>query len=120
MAAIMTIELKALRFYAFHGVFPEEKKTGNEFEVNLFVDFIPAEAVIKALDETINYAQLYEIVKAEMQKPRGLLETLAMEIIENIYSSFAQIKKAEIEIIKLHPPIAKFTGSVGVRYKKES
>jgi len=103
----MTIELKELRFYAFHGLYGEEKKTGNEFEVSLCVDFSPVETVIT------------NIVKKEMQKPRALLETLAMEIVESIHVSFPQINKADISIKKLHPPIIQFTGSVGVRYQKE-
>jgi 7,8-dihydroneopterin aldolase/epimerase/oxygenase len=120
MNAVITIELKALRFHAFHGLFPEEKKTGNEFEVNLSVDYIPAEKVITNIDNTVNYAQLYAIIKSAMQQPRELLETVAMEIVESIYATFPQIKKVAIEIIKLHPPIAQFVGSVGVRYEKES
>jgi 7,8-dihydroneopterin aldolase/epimerase/oxygenase len=119
MKSVMTIELKALRFHAFHGLFPEEKKTGNEFEVNLSVDYTPAEKVITQIDNTVNYAQLHELIKSAMQQPRDLLETVAMEIVENMYTTFPQIKKAAIEIMKLHPPIAQFIGSVGVKYEKE-
>ena len=119
MHAVMTIELKALRFHAFHGLYPEEKKIGNEFEVNLWVDYIPAEKIITHIDNTVNYAQLHALIKAAMQQPRELLETVAMEIIESIYDQFPQIKKAAIEIVKLHPPISQFVGSVGVKYEKE-
>lgn len=96
--SIMTVELKELRFYAFHGLYGDEKKTGNEFEVSLCVDFDPVETVITNIAVTVNYARLYEIVKTEMQKPRALLETLAMEIVEAIHVSFPQIKKADISI----------------------
>ena len=116
---IMTVELKELRFYAFHGLYGEEKKTGNEFEVSLCVDFTPVETIIANIAATVNYARLYEIIKTEMQKPRALLETLAMEIVETIHDSFPQISKADISIRKLQPPIIQFTGSVGVRYQKE-
>ena len=116
---IMTVELKELRFYAFHGLYGEEKKTGNEFEVSLCIDFDPVETVITNIAVTVNYARLYEIVKTEMQKPRALLETLAMEIVESIHVSFPQINKADISIKKLHPPIIQFSGNVGVRYQKE-
>lgn len=118
MSNLMTIELKKLQFFAFHGLYEEEKKTGNEFEVNLFVDYIPNTVIITDMSATINYAELFELVKTEMQKPRGLLETLAMEIVELIHSLYPQIVKAEISITKLHPPIATFTGSVGVQYSK--
>jgi dihydroneopterin aldolase len=119
MSNLLTIDLKQLHFFAFHGLYEEEKKTGNEFEVNLSVDYKPGTVVISEIADTINYAELFDLVKAEMQKPRDLLETLAMEIVELIHSLYPQITKAVITITKLHPPITAFTGSVGVKYKKE-
>jgi 7,8-dihydroneopterin aldolase/epimerase/oxygenase len=119
MSATITIELNNLHFHAFHGLYAEEKKTGNEFEVNLCVSCIPVEGTITDLTHTVNYTKLYELLKAEMQKPRELLETFVMEVTEQIYSSFPQIKKVKIGIAKLHPPIPKFTGRVGVVYEKE-
>ncbi len=115
----LTIELKALRFYAFHGLFAEEKKTGNEFEVDLSVSYEPISGTVTDISDTINYAKLYELVKTEMQKPRHLLETLAMEITEIIHASYPQAKKIAISITKLHVPIAKFTGMAGVTYTAE-
>ena len=115
----ITIELKQLRFFAFHGLYPEEKKTGNEFEVDLFVTYSPGNGIITGLEETVNYVALFELLKKEMQQPRELLETLAMEIAGLIHASFRFTKRIEIRITKLHPPIDRFTGSVGVNYSKE-
>ena len=115
----MTIELHQLRFFSFHGLYAEEKKTGNEFEVNLTVSYMPPPGLITGIEETVNYTKLSELVKEEMQKPRDLLETLVMEITGLIHSSFPQVKKVEIAVTKLHPPITQFTGTVGVRYQKE-
>lgn len=119
MAATITIELTGLRFHAFHGLYEEEKKTGNEFEVNLWVDYIPSAEVISEISDTVNYADLFGIVRSGMNKPTALLETLAIQITEAIWESFPQIKKTDILISKLHPPITQFTGRVGVRYSKE-
>lgn len=115
----MTITLSGLRFHAFHGLYPEEEKTGNEFEVNLAVDYTPPAEIINAIEDTVNYVSLYEIIKNAMQQPRHLLETLAMEIAEKIHQDFPQITSIEITIQKLHPPVEKFTGNVGVRYLKK-
>ena len=54
-----------------------------------------------------------------MGKPRDLLETLAMEIIETIHSQFPKLQKAEISITKMHPPIENLEGMVGVTYSKD-
>ena len=115
----MTIELRDLHFFAYHGLYAEEKKTGNEFEINLLVTYNSITGTIKNLSETVNYSALYNILKSEMQKPRGLLETFVMEVAETIYAAFPFIKKVDLTITKIQPPIAGFTGSVGVKYLKE-
>ena len=115
----MTVELKQVRFFAYHGLYPEERKTGNEFEVNLSVSFEPAEGVVKDLAATVNYAALFELVNAQMKKPADLLETLLTTIAANIKTAFPQVKKISISVAKLHPPIAKFSGQVCVTVQKE-
>ncbi|MBL7707869.1 MAG: dihydroneopterin aldolase [Chitinophagaceae bacterium] len=119
MRAVMTIQLNQLRFIAKHGLYAEELKTGNEFEVSLSVDHIPVEGIITDLSATVNYVKLYELVKGRMQQPSALLETVAMEITEAIFAAFPSVTKTELSITKLHPPIVAFTGNVGVKYCKE-
>lgn len=119
MSGLITIELKQLRFLAYHGLYAEERKTGNEFEINLSVSYQPSSGTITGISDTVNYSELYTLLKAEMGKPRHLLETLVMELAEIIHGSFPLIKKIEISITKLHVPTAKFTGTAGVKYQKE-
>ncbi len=118
MPGLLTISLNELHFFAYHGLYAEERKTGNEFEVSLAVSYEPSSEIINSIADTVNYASLYELLKTEMQQPRNLLETLVMEVTEKIYSSFLQIKSIEISVTKLHPPIVKFTGNVGVKYSR--
>lgn len=113
-----TISLNHLRFFARHGLYAEEKKIGAEFEVNLSVFFHPAD-VITDLNDTINYAKLYQLLKEEMQKPRELLEAFVMEVSQAIQLSFPSVKKIELSVSKLQAPIAGFTGNVEVKYSKE-
>jgi dihydroneopterin aldolase len=119
MPATMTITLSNLWFHAFHGLYPEEQKTGNEFTINLAATYIPDEETITEIGHTVNYAELYAIIKKEMQTPKALLETLAMEIAAKIREQYPQVTAVEISIQKLHPPIKGFTGNVGVIYKKD-
>lgn len=116
----MTIQLNQLRFFAKHGLYAEELKTGNEFEINLTVDHVPVEGIITDLSATVNYVKLYELVKGRMQQPTALLETVAMEITDAIFAAFPSVTKTELSITKLHPPIVGFTGNVGVKYCKEA
>lgn len=119
MSATLTITLNGLRFHAFHGIYPEERKTGNEFAVDIAVTYTPESGTVTDISDTINYVTLYELTKAAMQQPRGLLETLAMELALAFHEHFPQIIRAAISIRKLHPPIAGITGDVGVEYVKE-
>ncbi len=119
MAQLLTIELNNLAFHAYHGVYEEERKTGTAFEVNVSVSFQPGPGIITGLDETVNYVSLYEVVKKQMQIPRPLIETVAMDIAEDAHNVFPSIQAIEISITKAHPPISGFAGAVGVRLKKD-
>jgi len=118
MHSEFTIELKSVIFFAFHGLHDEERKTGNEYEVDLSVKYFTDGKKITKIDETINYVRLFEIVKQEMGQPRNLLETVAISITEKIQQQFSQVKEVEVRINKKNPPIVNFSGSVAVLYTK--
>ncbi len=114
----ITITLSKLHFFAYHGLYPEEKKIGAEFEVELSVSFCPA-SKITDLDETVNYETLYRLLREEMKKSRELLETFVMEVARAIHHSFPLVKKIEISVTKVQIPLVEFTGNVSVHYLKE-
>ena len=115
----ITIELKQLSFYSFHGIYEEEKKVGGEFIVDLSVKYAAGENKIAALDDTINYAALSEIVKKEMNIPRDLLEEIAQTVTEKIHQVYPSVKEIEIRIEKKNPPIINFSGNVAVCNKRQ-
>jgi 7,8-dihydroneopterin aldolase/epimerase/oxygenase len=119
MPGYFTIELKGLRFFATHGMYEEEAKVGNEFEVDILVDYNAPEKIISSIDQTVNYAEVFRIVQDEFAHRRQLLETCAMQIADRLQKQFPQIEKLTISIRKLSPPITNFTGSVGVVYSKD-
>ena len=41
-----TIKLNGMRFYAYHGVMPQERKVGNQFIVNLEIE-APVERAVE-------------------------------------------------------------------------
>ncbi len=76
------IELKGMTFFAYHGAMEQERKVGNSFvvDLHLFLDLTPA-ATSDNLEDTVNYASVYELVKEEMAIPSNLLEHAAGRII---------------------------------------
>ena len=100
------IELKNMMFHARHGVLEQEKKVGNTFAVSLklYVDLSIA-GQSDRLEDTLNYAEVFEIVKKEMAVPSNLLEHVASRIIQAIRQAFPQIVKIQIRLAKLRPPV---------------
>lgn len=113
-----TIELKNLQFYSYHGLYPEEKKAGGEFVVDVWAKFPAEDHILNSINETVNYAALFAIIKDEMSRPRELLETIAQSIAEKIYAKYNVIKEVEIRIEKKKAPIIGFNGSVAASYRK--
>ncbi|MFN9862865.1 MAG: dihydroneopterin aldolase, partial [Bacteroidota bacterium] len=69
------VVLEGLEFHAYHGVYPHERSSGNKFQVDISVETVFSDSAFRdELEGTINYEDLYAIVKAEMEKPSKLLE----------------------------------------------
>ena len=113
----MEVSLKDVKIYAYHGLHNGEEIVGNEFNINLTVNFPLTHSNISSINETVNYATLYQIVKEKMALRRPLLENVACDITNTIMADFLIIQSVEISIYKLNPPIANFQGSVGVTHK---
>ncbi|MEA4949451.1 MAG: dihydroneopterin aldolase, partial [Petrimonas sp.] len=65
-----SIKLKNMQFYAYHGVLPQEKIAGNNFVVNVeFTADVSKSFETDNVADTINYAAVYDLVKAEMSVP---------------------------------------------------
>jgi len=112
------ISLNKLLFVGYHGLYPEEKKLGNNYAVEIDIDFTPKQGVIDQLDQTIDYVHVYAIVKKWMEIPTPLLETLVGKIADDILSSQALANKVFVKITKLHLPIPSFEGNVSVKIEK--
>jgi 7,8-dihydroneopterin aldolase/epimerase/oxygenase len=100
------VALEGLEFHAFHGVYPHERNSGNWFEVDIAVetDFTEG-AANDELAGTVNYEALFQIVKAEMEEPSKLLETVAEKIVKDVLEQVPSAQQVELKISKINPPI---------------
>ena len=112
---MLTIELKSLRFHAFHGLYKEEKRIGGDYEVNVTIQHLPKKLPVEHVDDTIDYTVVYSLIDQLMQKPEPLLETVASLIASEILKKFSQAEEVSVSVTKLNPPIIAFQGSVGVK-----
>lgn len=101
---IQTVALKDVKFYAFHGFYPEERLVGTHFFVDAEVTFVP-NGDTEQLDNTVNYEVINNIITAEMQQTQLLLETVVKAMITAIIETYPFIKSAKVGIRKLNPPM---------------
>ncbi len=100
------ISLEGMKFYAYHGVYKEEKIIGGEYLVDLFIETdISKAASGDDIFQTINYETLYTICEIEMGKSVDLIETLVSNIISKIKKQFKTIQFIRVKIKKLSPPL---------------
>ena len=109
------ISLRNVRFHAFHGVMPQERKVGADFLVNLRVGY-PLEQAMQSdeVSDTLNYAALYEVVKTEMMQPSYLLEHVAGRIADAVVKRFPQVTSIDLELTKQNPPMGADCDGAGV------
>jgi dihydroneopterin aldolase len=114
----MRISLQQLEFFGFHGLYEAEKKLGNQFMVDVLIDFTPTVNTVDQLDQTIDYVNVYQLVKAIMEVPTPLLETLVCKIADTILLEHAIAEKVQVSITKQKLPIPHFVGLTTVSIEK--
>lgn len=99
------IILESIEIYAYHGVFEQENRVGNNFsiDIKLTVDISKA-CDTDNLDDTLNYGEIYNVIKKEMDIPSKLLEHAGGRIIRSLKENFPAIEKIELKISKKNPP----------------
>jgi dihydroneopterin aldolase len=117
-AHIMTIQLNDVKFYGYHGLYKEEQKVGNNFIVNLSIEFIPVSHKITSISETIDYVQVYHLVNTRMQITTPLLETIVGDIADSIFEKFSIAQKINIQITKEKVYIHTLNGNMSVALSK--
>lgn len=116
------ILLTGMRFYGFHGVFPEETRLGQTFivDVELSADLREA-GRLDDLKKTVDYGKVYLAVREVVEgRPFKLIEALAERIAVDVLGAFPV---SEI-VVRVHKPQAPIPGAfngvtVEIRRQKE-
>ena len=114
----MRISLDKLVFFGYHGLYAEEKKLGNTYIVDVIIDSTAKQSSINHLEQTIDYVQVYTLIKKWMAIPTPLLETLAGNMVDDILNTEVLAEKVTVKITKQHLPIAEFEGTASVLIEK--
>jgi dihydroneopterin aldolase len=103
------LSLLGMRFQARHGVLEVEKQTEQPFEVDVVLSAdLSAAAEQDALEATVDYAALYDLVRAIVEgPPRDLVEALAGSIATAVLAATdpALVDEVEVRVRKPKAPI---------------
>lgn len=107
------ISLKGLEFFGYHGLYPEERKLGQKFivDIDLYGDFTYA-AREDDIKNAVDYSAVFMLAKKIIEgKPHQLLESLTLKLCKVILSKFKQISQVTVRVQKPEvflPGVVKF------------
>ncbi len=100
------IELRGLTVRGFHGVFPDERRDGQDFVVDLTVWLdLSAAAATDRLADTLDYGALAERAAAVIAgEPCDLIESVAGRIADDVLAD-RRVRAVEVVLHKPQAPI---------------
>ncbi len=96
------ILIKDLKFYGFHGVYPEEQIVGTTFKVDAVIDIDPTLAGFDTdqLSDTLNYEGIVEkLLQLGTKQKFRLIERLAQVMCESVLE-FPHVHGVDITVYK--------------------
>jgi dihydroneopterin aldolase len=106
----MRIELQGLVVFGHHGYLEEERRLGQRFLVDLWVDVHGEATETDRIEDTVDYRRLATLVREVFSGPeRLLLEGLAGAIVDGILDGYPAVEHAKVRVRKpdvvLDPPV---------------
>jgi 7,8-dihydroneopterin aldolase/epimerase/oxygenase len=115
-----TITLEGMEFFAKHGVSDAERSLGNRYRVDVCIETnLWQAAQTDNVEHTIDYGTVYQIVAQEIEKPAKLLEHIAGNIANSIFSDLPRSQKIAVSLYKYNPPIGGLCTWAKVHLEKE-
>lgn len=109
------VHIDGIRLHARHGVLPQEQLTGNDYIINVRASYDISRAMLTDnVADTLNYAEVYNIIKEEMSIPSKLIEHVAGRIADRLMDSYSQISSVMLRITKCNPPMGADCNGAGV------
>ncbi|MGJ8652311.1 MAG: dihydroneopterin aldolase [Opitutaceae bacterium] len=107
MKQTTTIELKDLEFFARHGALPEEAKLGQRFKLDVVLHLVDnLEFEDDRTEDTVNYAEVYEVVKEVFTGFRfNLIERAAEVICTEVLERFDKVVDVTVKVKKPSVPV---------------
>lgn len=115
------IKIDRIRLKGKHGCFAAERDEFRDFEVSLQL-FLPLDTAAKSdgLDDTVDYPAAIAIAEGVLAgESVRLVEKLADMIAERLFTRFANLLEAEVEVAKLGVDIGYDFGGISVKIRRK-
>ena len=101
------IKITNLKVFAYHGVFAEEKREGQDFYITatLYLDLhTPGKS--DRLEDSLNYGEVSHFIhKVFTEKSYDLIEAACENLCTRMLLEYKQLTEVEVELCKPHAPI---------------
>lgn len=115
ISTLSFIHIDDIRLHALHGVLPQEQATGNDYTINIRIGYDISRAMqTDDVTDTLNYAEVFNVIKQEMAIPSKLIEHVCGRIANRLMEQYADITSIELCITKLNPPMGADCRGAGV------
>tara|TARA_B110000116_G_scaffold239576_1_gene227091 strand:+ start:415 stop:783 length:369 start_codon:yes stop_codon:yes gene_type:complete len=95
-----SLKLKDITIFGFHGLYKHEKESGQNFLINLIVNYYPIN-INDDIKSYINYISLYNFIKEKFNANRyDTLESLINQLIIDIEKKFKLVFYIKLSIEK--------------------
>ena len=112
---ISEILVEGMEFFAYHGFYPEENRIGCKYTIDLRLT-LPLDESGKSdnLAHTVNYEEVYTLVRKEMEINSKLIEHVAQRIMSALWRQSPQLEHIDLNLYKYKPPLGGEVGRVGI------
>ncbi|MDR2882292.1 MAG: dihydroneopterin aldolase [Alistipes sp.] len=112
------LRLEGMEFRAAHGCYDVEQRVGGNFTVDLRLTVEDNGGVAADnIARTVNYVEVYETVREQMAIPSAIIENTADRIMKALTERFPALRRIEITLAKLAPPLGGKAARVAVTMK---
>ncbi len=109
------ILLQGLQYHTYIGVGEQEQVVGNDYVLDLRLGYPFAAAMESdAVDDTLNYADVFNVVSEVMKQPSKLLEAAAGKIVKELCARYKRLESIDLKLVKRNPPMGADCDSTGV------
>jgi dihydroneopterin aldolase len=110
----MTVFVRGLEFYAYHGVPDAEQEIGHRYRVDVEYE-VADQSILDDFASVVDYGAVgREVVAFCGGRKARTLEWLADALAAHILTQFSQIQSIKVSLEKRLPPTALIADSVGV------